>query len=129
MDIAELLAEDGLSSLDVKDMAGDTPLHWAVMLGNLKTVEFLLSKSEDLLEAYNYNKNTPLMIACTNNHLSIIELLLRHNANINTENANGMTPLHAACLAGNIRAVDYLLDHEPPPEFMKKDRVRLLILC
>ncbi len=66
------------------------------------------------------------MLAATGNHLQILELLLSAGASINRDNASGMIPLHAACLSGNIKAVDILLDHQA--DFMKKDKVRLLIL-
>ena len=42
LSVAEQLAAEGMSRIDTKDMIGDSPLHWAVMLGNQKTVEFLL---------------------------------------------------------------------------------------
>ena len=71
-----MVSENGLSSVDTKDMAGDSPLHWAVMLGNVKTVEFLLAKEGVNIDSQNYHKNTPLMLACTNGNIQIIELLL-----------------------------------------------------
>jgi ankyrin repeat protein len=85
------------------------------MLGNKKTVEFLL-QPQSLggqrveVDIQNYQKTTPLMIACTNSHIEIIQILLLHKAQVNIENDVGMTPLHSACLAGSVKAVDLLLD-------------------
>ena len=64
------------------------------------------------------------MIACTNSNLPLIELLIKHKADINKENLNGMTPLHAACLSGNIKSVDILLDNGA--DFYKKDKSSFL---
>ena len=50
LDVADLLLENNLSSIDVKDYDGDSPLHWAVMLGNMKTVEFLLERDINIEE-------------------------------------------------------------------------------
>ena len=104
-----------------KLQAGDSPLHWAVMLGNIKSVQFLISKGA-YIEEQNYNKNTPLMIAATGVNLPIMEVLLRQGrAEVNRENSAQLTPLHAACLGGSTKAVGMLLDAEA--DFMKKDKV------
>jgi len=121
LDVADAL--EGLSSLDVKDMAGDTPLHWAVMLGNAKSVAFLL-EHRAAVDLQNYNKNTPLMVACTNGHAKLVQMLVHAGASVNRENAGGLTPLHAACMAGSIEIVDFLLDNGA--DFTKKDKRNFL---
>jgi ankyrin repeat protein len=85
------------------------------MLANQKTVHFLLDPESAIgqqvnVDLQNYCQYTPLMIACTNSHTNIIQILLSHQASVNKENQVGMTPLHAACLSGNIKAVDMLLN-------------------
>jgi ankyrin repeat protein len=66
------------------------------------------------------------MLACTNSHLAIIEMLLKNEVDINKENEAGMIPLHAACLSGNTKTVDMLLDKNA--DFTKKDRVNKYFL-
>ncbi|TNV74271.1 hypothetical protein FGO68_gene7239 [Halteria grandinella] len=123
--VAELLSADGMSRIDTKDMIGDTPLHWAVMLGNQRTVDFLLDFNELNIDCQNIHAYTPLMVACTNSHTPLIKTLIQNKAQVNKENHEGMTPLHAACLAGNIKAVDLLLE-QSEADFMRKDKSNMI---
>ena len=55
--------------------------------------------------------HTALMMACSNNHLNIVELLLTIDLmDINLKNTAGNTALHWACLMGRKRAVEMLLN-------------------
>ena len=38
LNLAALLLDNEMSDIDLKDSEGDTPLHWAVLLGNAPMV-------------------------------------------------------------------------------------------
>lgn len=76
LELAEILLENEMSSVNYKDSEGDTALHWAVILGNSDAVAFLLSHGADPSIKNNY-KNNPLMCACLNSRMEIIDMLLK----------------------------------------------------
>jgi ankyrin repeat domain-containing protein 17 len=51
------------------------------------------------------------MEACSNGHKQIVELLLKHGANLNAQSACGNTPLHCAVQNNQIEIVEILLKH------------------
>jgi ankyrin repeat protein len=55
------------------------------------------------------NDCTPLMEAASAGHIEIIELLLRHSADVNAQSSTGNTPLMYACAGGHVEAVKTLL--------------------
>lgn len=65
LSLATLLLEDGMSDIDIRDYEGDTPLHWAVLLGNSPMVKFLLDSGADI-KVKNNQGNNPVMIAAIN---------------------------------------------------------------
>jgi len=77
--IAKLLSRD--VAINLKNKAGDTPLHIAIKQGNLASVEQLLSKrSEELINTVDGLGNTPLVLALVNNQNKIAEYLLEKGA-------------------------------------------------
>ena len=54
-----------MSDIDFRDDESDSPLHWAVLLGNLPMVKFLLENGADI-RAKNKLGNNAVMIACIN---------------------------------------------------------------
>nr|XP_022303964.1 ankyrin-2-like isoform X2 [Crassostrea virginica] len=51
---------------------------------------------------------SPLWFACNNNYYSIVEMLLRHDADINQRAEDGSTPLSTAIDSGNAKIVNLL---------------------
>ena len=91
-----------MSDIDFRDDESDSPLHWAVLLDNLPMVKFLLQNGADI-RAKNKLGNNVVMIACINQRLEILRLLLNPLPK--------MTSLHAACLSGNVQIVKLLLEN------------------
>lgn len=83
INIAKLLHEDEMSDINCKDKEGDTALHWAVLLNNLPMVQFLLTNGADV-SAKNKKGNNSVMIACLNQRLDILRLLLNPISQINS---------------------------------------------
>jgi len=49
------------------------------------------------------NKNcSPLSTADKESRLEVVQVLLKHNANMDSVNNNGMTPLNTAAKGGNV---------------------------
>ena len=65
------------------------------------------------------NNNSPLIIACANGHLNIIEILLNKGADINGSNVYGRNCIYIGCKYGYIQIVNFLL--EIGADFNKKD--------
>ena len=55
------------------------------------------------------SKATPLHIACQDNKLDFVELLLKHGAQVNAPTIDGKTPLMIACENGYLDLVNMLL--------------------
>ena len=56
--------------------------------------------------------NTPLHVACSQNHCKVVKVLMRYGANTTAQNAEGDTPLHVACRHASYQCVKVLSTSE-----------------
>jgi len=61
------------------------------------------------INIFNKNKDTPLIIACKNNHNEIIKILVNCNADLNYINNKNENALIIACINNNIEIINYLI--------------------
>lgn len=74
----------------VNRLSGLYPIHWLVWHNSVKQLEKLLtSKGCPNIEEKDPRGRTPLMLAVTLGHLDCATILLKHNANVNIEDAFG----------------------------------------
>lgn len=95
--------------LNLYDAEGATPLIWAVLRGDVKTVELLLNNRADVNAADVKEGQTPLMIAASNGMDPVMVPLLRHNANVNVRDKKGRTALFISVVQNRPSAVGILL--------------------
>lgn len=76
--------------------------------GDIETVQNLLRKTPELINAKNSEGGTPLMMA-TFGHIDIIKLLLEHGADLHAVGQDG-TALHLAVWEKQEKIVQFLLD-------------------
>ncbi|KAL9250221.1 Acyl-CoA-binding domain-containing protein [Drosera capensis] len=79
-------------SVNIKDSAGRTPLHWAVDRGNFSAVELLISKHADV-NMKDDEGQTPLHYAVVCDWVTIAEFLVKHNADVNIKDDDGSSPV------------------------------------
>lgn len=107
----------GGANINTRDFRGGwTPLHYAVSLGNLELVEFLVEHGANI-NAKDINGVTPLHIAAKNGHFSIVKFLVKHGALIDVVDIYGKTPIDYAREGGHKSIVKYLtnkLMNKPP---------------
>ncbi|CAG2218602.1 unnamed protein product [Mytilus edulis] len=71
---------------------------------------------------------TPLMLACKENHISVVETLLVSNANVAQCNEDKCSPLEYACTPGNTDIINVLLEHGANINWANKKELPLFIL-
>ncbi len=105
--VAKLLARNS-RLVSIRDQDQRTPLHLAVMEGQVRTVELLLAKGASVRtgEEAGY---TPLHYAAQYGRPEIAALLLDRGARLNVKSDLGATPLLDAVTWGNRDVVDLLL--------------------
>ena len=120
--VARLLLERGA---DVNTRRNDhrTPLHVASYYGNIEIVRLLLDHGADPeANAEGNMGEKPLHKVSYGKYRSpedgvrIAQLLLEHNADVNTRRNNRQTPLHIASYFGIVEMVRLLLDRGADPE-------------
>ncbi len=88
---------------------GTTPLHQAVRLNDLKTVEALIKRGADVKAATRYGV-TPMGLAALGGNAAILRRLLEAGADPNTATPGGETALMTAARTGTAETVSLLLD-------------------
>lgn len=87
--------------------------------GHLEIVDYLLTKCNADVEKVGsvsfdgepIEDAPPLWCAAAAGHLSIVKMLVRHGANVNSTTRTNSTPLRAACFDGHFEIVKYLIRH------------------
>ena len=85
------------------------PIHYLVETGHINVLNFL--KAEGFaLDVVDSRGETPLHVACFNNRVDIVKMLLDDpTIDFNRKSNNGTTPLHKACSGHSVEVVDLLL--------------------
>jgi ankyrin repeat protein len=98
----ELLLTKKKLNMDIFDAIGSN---------DLVKVTKLLNSGIDV-NVKNFGEWTPLHIACINDRVKVVKLLLNHpDIDINAKNRYEQTPLHIACRDGYVEVVKVLLNH------------------
>ncbi|CAD5120169.1 unnamed protein product [Dimorphilus gyrociliatus] len=88
--------------LTSRSSTGETVLHKAVRMNNLCYAKKLLSMySTQLVNIFNYNRETPLHISVKLLKEEMTTLLIRYNANVNAMDLKGRTPFTLCFLLGS----------------------------
>lgn len=93
--------------INSKNDAGYTPFLLACYHGNVEVVAFLVDKVESINGVSTYG--TPLMAAVYKRDEKIIDILLKHNVDVNKTDTNGTTALHYATLFNNTSIAEKLI--------------------
>ena len=92
-----------------KDCAGKTALHWAAMHGNLRAARILIGVSEVGVEARDDLERTPLWLAASHGHETVVTVLLQSGADVNAVDRFTRTPLRIAAERRHDKVVKELL--------------------
>jgi len=98
---------------------GNTALHWAAACNHPEIVDLLLKMEADI-NVRNANKQTPLILACKEENMIVIQYLLGLHANVDIADQKGRTALHYAAWTGNSRVVKMLI--RAGPRVIQRDR-------
>ncbi|KAK0174482.1 hypothetical protein PV327_010245 [Microctonus hyperodae] len=85
------------------------PLHWLVWNNNYTELDKVLSTNECEKEKHDNRGRSPLMLAVTLGYKESVEVLLRHEANVYTENTQGWSVVQEATGTGNPEMLQMVL--------------------
>jgi ankyrin repeat protein len=71
-------------------------LEEAISSGDLRAAKKIVKGGVDVNQTFGTIKETPLTLAALNGRAAIVELLIKHNADLNAKTTNGMTALFFA---------------------------------
>lgn len=115
--------------INEKNNEGMTVLHYAVINGNIKTVQLLKSLGADLDAVTNEGKNV-MHLAASNNQVSMLMYLyLNEGLDVLSVDESGSTPLHWACYYSSEESANYLLSLKVDINAQDKDKVTPLHLA
>lgn len=96
---------------DRHDAPKTRDIYSAARYGDLPMARALLKENPGLAFSTDLNGRTALHLAAANGQLTVAELLLAYNANVNARSASHTTPLHEAAGAGHKEVAELLLTH------------------
>src|SRR5262249_48014935 len=90
------------------DSFGNSPLHYAALIGHTAIAQKLLASAPDV-NVRNLQDQTPLHEAAMNGQVSAAEILLDNGADIEARAFGGIRPLHLAARMGQDAMVQLLV--------------------
>jgi len=107
---AKLLIDEG-ANVPALNLHGQSPLHLAAIIDNVKVVRILINSGADIDAADPVNRIRPLHNAAKNGCPNVSEFLLKHGADMDAQTARGDTALHLAAANGHADIVSLLLNY------------------
>lgn len=95
--------------VDPLDGQGASPLHWAALKGNLKSVQALVVAGARVDRVDTKMGGTPLTAAIQSLNVDVVKFLIGKGANVHRKAGGGRTMLHLAAQNGNPQIVEYLI--------------------
>ncbi|XP_071099698.1 ankyrin repeat domain-containing protein 50-like [Haliotis cracherodii] len=89
----------------------EASLHEACQEGNLDAVTLIVSGGLAYINCRGRQGRTPVMVAATAGHLSVVNFLIRQGCGILEVDDNNDTVLHVACMSGNVDVVKCILSN------------------
>ena len=105
-----------------------TPLHAAIVKGNVDIVALLLEHGAEMA-TWNLKNRSPLYEAARRGCLDVVRLLLYHHVDVNSRNGTEGTPLSTASQEGELEVAQTLLQHGAAVDSRDKDGWTPLILA
>eukprot|EP00048_Salpingoeca_helianthica_P009623 m.137860 g.137860 ORF g.137860 m.137860 type:complete len:1029 (-) comp14911_c3_seq2:28-3114(-) len=106
---AAVLNAYGIRLVDLPDARGNTPLVWAVRLGDLAMCQTLINANASVA-ASNADGHTPLLLACIEGaDLPLLQALLAAGSDVDARDNNGVTSLAYASTHGRADLASALL--------------------
>ena len=103
------------ADVNAKSIDGWTPLHFAAQKNAVRNsaaagvAKVLLKQRPDIkIDEKNNRGETPLYCAARDNEVEMVELLLKHGADVNAKQNSGLTPLRVAMRNNAVEAADLL---------------------
>ncbi|KAK1146052.1 Glycerophosphocholine phosphodiesterase [Aspergillus melleus] len=119
VDIVRLLVDAGVD-INYQDEQGETALHVAARFGHHECAKILLDgnheqKADTELAEHTYSW-TPLFIACVDDALAVVDLLIEAGADLEKPDSSGWTAKEHAALRGHLAVARRLAEVTPEPE-------------
>lgn len=126
VDIVRLLVDAGVD-INYQDEQGETALHVAARFGHDQCAKILLDgnheqKANTELAEHTYSW-TPLFIACVDDALSVVNLLIDAGADLERPDSSGWTAKEHAALRGHLAVARRLAEVTPAPEVNETEPV------
>jgi ankyrin repeat protein len=101
-----------------KNYQGQTCFHLACSFGFVNIVLYFLEDLKMLafVDILNNGSNTPLHLAASNGHSSIVSVLLSHISSLSVRNEDNNTALELSCRQGHFDISKILIEHIPSVE-------------
>ena len=94
---------------NARRLTGATSLYFATSYHHTRIVELLLKKYNAYVDLSTFDGSTPLHVACERGFIDIVQLLIDHQASINTRMNDGTTAIMLACQNGHLSIVQMLV--------------------
>jgi len=104
-----------------ENLAGYGPTHFAVSLGNVEVLEFLLANGIDKNERDIQGNSALMWVVASNGSEGLMDALVDHGADVNLQNFVGETALYLSCVHGFVDKVEYLLENGANPNIETLD--------
>ena len=107
----ETRSDINVEELNVTHWFGQNDLFNAVLQGNLKVVQTILSCREENANITDAFGQTALFAAVRQDNVEVVQTLLSHGVDVSVADEEGQTALFAAAEVGNVEGVQVLLSH------------------